>query len=88
MGTATKERETPPTGEMSTMGRAGDTTADLGKAREVLDFSIPLPGAALAVLSIPVPLTQHDFTRLEAWLTWAKDSLVVQKQEESQHGAD
>ena len=45
------------------------------------DFTIPLGDAGVAVLSIPAPLSEHDYTQLQQWLKWAHDGLVC-------HGED
>lgn len=42
----------------------------------VEDYTIPLLGAATAVLSVPVPLTSQNYKKLVGWLEWAKDSLT------------
>ena len=49
---------------------------------EIHDFSIPLRGAGVAVLSVSVPLSDHNFTQLEEWLKWAKDSLVYHSEDD------
>ena len=76
------EADQPPKkGRVPTM----EVTTEKNRVRqkpEVLDFSIPLRGAAMAVLSIPVPLSSHNFTQLEEWLKWAEDSLVYDPEDD------
>ena len=60
------------------------TTEGIGAKQkaEVLDFTIPLRGAGVAVLSVPVPLSDHNFTQIEEWLKWAQDSLVYHSEDD------
>ena len=60
------------------------TTEGIGvkQKAEVHDFTIPLRGAGVAVLSVPVPLSDHNFTQIEEWLKWAQDSLVYHSEDD------
>ena len=49
-----------------------------GSEPKVQELTIPLRGGGMAVLSIPVPMTRQNYKKLQGWLTWAEDMLVLE----------
>ncbi|MDE2663702.1 MAG: hypothetical protein OXI39_11950 [Gemmatimonadota bacterium] len=48
------------------------------------ELTIPLRGGEMAILSVPIPMTRHNYNKLSSWLAWAEDTLVVEEELEEE----
>lgn len=60
----------------ATLPAAAETNGSGRLSAEVVDFTIPLHDTGVAILSIPFPLSDQNFTQVGAWLKWARRALV------------